>query len=462
MNFIGKILPVDGYHVHYKGNALPVDYMQSLTHLYQPLIGGKAVMLYQTLLHEMDFQYDSPQQTHHTLMNYLNLPLDEIYEARLKLEGIGLLKTFETNSPDKTTFTYVLQSPFAPHDFFQDGMLSQLLLHHIGQNKYIMLQNHYVRKSDQVEEDGREVTVTFREVFNTFSPMDGTKGPAPSQQVHRGPNIEELDFSWIEQMLKQRMIPAKQVLTNDNRRIINQMMVLYDLASHEIEKAILWALSDENRLNIEEFKEACHDLFSEKPSQSKVRLVEKNEHIVDNRSEDKMKPLSKEEQLIKELETISPKQLLEDLSSGNQASTQDLKVIREVMTSQGLPSPVMNVLIHYVLLQSNMKLSKAYLEKIASHWSRANLKTAKEAMVFAKRERYRTSTAKTQTYNNNYKKQQSKEVIPDWFKERKSKKPQGSVSNKQATVDLEKEKEEIAALLNRYSSTSSKNNHFQG
>src|SRR5690625_7538210 len=63
-----------------------------------------------------------------------------------------------------------------------------------------------------------------------------------------------------------------------------------------------------------------------------------------------------------------------------------MRVVREVMTGQGLPAPVMNVLIHYVLLQSNMKLSKGYLDKIASHWSRDNLKNAREAMEIAKKE----------------------------------------------------------------------------
>lgn len=65
------------------------------------------------------------------------------------------------------------------------------------------------------------------------------------------------------------------------------------------------------------------------------------------------------------------------------------------MTTQGLPSPVMNVLIHYVLLQSNMKLSKAYMETIASHWSRANLQTAREAMRFAKNEKAHYQQRKT-------------------------------------------------------------------
>lgn len=157
-------------------------------------------------------------------------------------------------------------------------------------------------------------------------------------------------------------------------------------------------------------------------------------------------PQTKEEMLIHELELISPKQLLEDLSGGNRASEQDLKAIREVMVSQGLPAPVMNVLVHYVLLQSNMKLSKAYLEKIASHWSRANIKTAKEAMEFAKSEQNKFQKSAKQKTSYNYK-PLSKEIVPDWFKERNNTKQKKVVQASQSVIDLEKEKAELQALL---------------
>src|SRR5699024_6528266 len=130
------------------------------------------------------------------------------------------------------------------------------------------------------------------------------------------------------------------------------------------------------------------------------------------------KPTTKEEQLINNFEKSTPKEVLEDFSQGNNASSQDMKVVRDVMTTQGLPKPVMNVLIHYVLLQSNMQLSKAYLETIASHWSRANLKTAKEAMAFAKKQ----INAQNKPKKNKRSKQKnvSNEVIPDWFKEQEN------------------------------------------
>jgi replication initiation and membrane attachment protein len=437
MNFIGKILPIEGYYVVVK-SPLPVDYAKSLTHLYQPLIGIQAVTLYLTLLHEVELQKEDSPQTHHTLMNYLNLPLDEIYQARLKLEGIGLLKTYENKGEMQNYYTYEIQSPFSAKSFFLDGMLTQLLYHHIGKDKFELLQEHYTK---QPVTKGANITASFNEVFQTFQPQ------APANQVKQDekPASSEavFDFTWMEQMLRQRMIPAQRVLTGENKRLIIQMMQLYDLETFEIEKSLLWALTEDNVLHAEEFKTACHDLFKSKYKETDIQLTEKQS------SPTQIPPqevVTKEDQLVMELEKISPKQLLEDLSSGNHASDQDMKVIREVMTSQGLPSPVMNVLIHYVLLQTNMKLSKAYLEKIASHWSRANLKTAKEAMAFAKRETKNFQKGNQAT--SGYRKPASKEIIPDWFKERKKKQPSAA---KEQNVDKEKEQQEIEALLRQFS-----------
>ncbi|KKE79032.1 chromosome replication initiation protein [Bacilli bacterium] len=446
MNFIGQILPVDGYYVLLK-DQLTADYTTSLTHLYQPLIGMQAVMLYQTLLHELEFQKDSPQ-THHTLMNYLNIPLDELYKARLNLEGIGLLKTYKKQLEQSTMFTYEIQCPFSPNDFFHDAMLSQLLYHQLGHEKFSMLKNRY--KVTTHGDLGENITASFNDVFQTFTPTLEVVKPISSNDLNND-TTNSVDLHWMEQMLKQRMIPVGQVLTPDNRKLISQMMELYDLDNYEIEKSILWALNEENLLDCDEFKNACHDLFKSKHNNATIKLTER---ITFPKQKEQTEPKTKEEMLIQKLETISPKQLLEDLSGGHQASEQDMKIIRDVMTSQGLPSPVMNVLIHYVLLQSDMKLSKAYLEKIASHWSRAKIKTAKEAMEFAKKERDKFQKTNNKKQNYNYTKRNTKEIIPDWFKERKGNRKESQTENppinsKQPIVNLEEEKAKLHALLNQ-------------
>jgi len=452
VNYIGKILPVDGYYVSLKGE-LPVDYVISMTHLYQPLIGIQAVALYQTLLIELEFQSTAPQ-THHTLMNYMNLPLDEIYQARLKLEGIGLLTTMRKKSESETFYMYELHRPFAPKEFFRDAMLTQLLYYHIGEQKFQALKKHYEKQESK--DRGENITASFHDVFETFQPSLEVVKPIPEEESSRE-NEENMDFSWMKQALKQRMIPAGRILTLENRKLISQMKVLYDLTTYDVEKSVLWALTDDNLLDREEFKNACHDLFKSKNHGAEIKLTQK---ISIPKEQTKEIPMTKEEMLIQELETMSPKQLLEDLSNGNHASEQDLKAVREVMTTQGLPTPVMNVLIHYVLLQTNMKLSKGYLEKIASHWSRAKIKTAKEAMDFAKQEKARFENDKKRKAS--YRKPASKEVIPDWFEERKkqSQEQMPAQSQSYTLADLEREKAKLKKA--RKSAENSRTNRYQG
>src|SRR5699024_2315701 len=90
------------------------------------------------------------------------------------------------------------------------------------------------------------------------------------------------------------------------------------------------------------------------------------------------------EALIQRLENITPKQLLEDLSQGGNASAQDMEVISEISTRQGISNPVLNVAINYVMLKSNQQLPKKYLETIVSHWSRLGYTTARQAIEHVK------------------------------------------------------------------------------
>ncbi len=442
MSFIGRILPVEGYKVIFSG-TLHVDYTKSLTHLYQPLIGINAIALYYTLVHEIELQSLTDKQTHHTLMGALNLPLDEIYEARIKLEGIGLLKTYKITNDSDVIYTYELISPFTPSEFFNDLMLSELLYRHVGKSKYGLLEANYKEKEEVIE--GKQQTVAFTDVFQTFEPHSSEFNEFKKAVQTAKVPLDTIDFTWIEQGLKRQMIPVEKVLTNWNKDQIAQVMHLYDLDLNEVEKSVLWALTDENELDIDEFHAACHDLFKVKHNDVTIELTQKEQVEPKQEPKDRKEakePTTKEDELAKALETMSPKDLLEDLSSGGHASESDMKLIRDVMLKQGLETPVMNVLIHYVLLQSNMQLSRAYLEKIASHWSRANLQSAKEAMDFAKLQNQPFQDRKRGP-------KKSKEIIPDWFEDRDKEKPASSKGTDEKQVN----ETERAAMLERFKKT---------
>ena len=82
-----------------------------------------------------------------------------------------------------------------------------------------------------------------------------------------------------------------------------------------------------------------------------------------------------------------------------------------------MPIGVVNVLLQYVLLRTDMKLTKNYAEKIASHWMRKDVKTAKQAMELARSEheqyiKWKSEGSKQKSYS---KKPVREEKVPDWF-----------------------------------------------
>src|SRR5699024_12451866 len=115
------------------------------------------------------------------------------------------------------------------------------------------------------------------------------------------------------------MIPVDKVLTESNQRIINQLAVMYDLDLEEIEKALMWSLTDENEVDIEQLKAACQDFFVQKENvlpQAEISVQQENSKQASSNG----KPQTKTEELIHHFVTITPNELLEDMYQGNNAS----------------------------------------------------------------------------------------------------------------------------------------------
>ena len=88
------LLPADTYIVSNK--AVITEYSRKIiSMLYQPIIGATATSLYFSFWANLDAnQVMSVIRTHHSLITSMGLSIDDIIEAREKLEGIGIIKTY--------------------------------------------------------------------------------------------------------------------------------------------------------------------------------------------------------------------------------------------------------------------------------------------------------------------------------------------------------------------------------
>ena len=76
------------------------------------------------------------EYNHYHLMNTLSIPLGPIFEGRISLEAIGLLRTYRKKDGDLRSFLYELLPPLDAKEFFTDPLLN-VLFSKIGEHGYI-------------------------------------------------------------------------------------------------------------------------------------------------------------------------------------------------------------------------------------------------------------------------------------------------------------------------------------
>ena len=96
--------------------------------LYQPLIGPIAMALYLSLWQEVkDRALVTDRRLQLWLLDLLDIDIDQLFNARVKLEAVGLLRTYTQVDSLGRYYAYELYAPVAPDAFFKDDLLGLLL-----------------------------------------------------------------------------------------------------------------------------------------------------------------------------------------------------------------------------------------------------------------------------------------------------------------------------------------------
>lgn len=427
--------PKDRYVVLYKEKLSEMDH-KVIQYLYQPLIGGLSVSLYLTLLNEVNTgNMYSKQNTHRWLMDVLGLPLDEIYQFRKKLEGIGLLKVWKKSTAEGNVFIYEVMCPLSPDRFFHDDLLPVYLQQKLEERHYERLLNMFCDKS--IPDDYEDITQSFHEVFeSTFKkPQEivGMQQETNKQFFSKDPKgynhnfIEQFDFELLFATVKSSFI-SRKAFTPAVIEAIATLAYLYNINAMDMSKLVLRCQNEHNEINIDELKDCTREFYLINNGDEMPSLVERVQPVY---ARTIVNPTTQEEQLLYTFETTSPLEFLISLSKGAMPSENDLAIVEKVMMNQKLPPGVVNVLLHYVMLRSDMKLQANYVETIASHWARKNISTVREAYETALQEHKKyqkwAEEKKTKATKTNSRRSGSnsgrKELIPEWMNEEDNNKP---------------------------------------
>lgn len=437
-----SLSPKDPFTV--RQNSLISDvHRKILTFLYQPIIGSSAYSLYMTLLTEVDPEkYWSQGLLHSELLALLNSGIPEFYQARVKLEGIGLLKTYLLQDPEKQ-YIYEVQSPLSSFDFFNDDLMNLLLFEKVGERKYLALQKRF--SSPKMEKGkAEEITKSFLDVYSfsesSFTERNRLKqstGDLIGNDNRTGPAIESrtFDFAFFHQLLNKQFINQESI-NKELEHTITVLHTMYGCDEMQMSQFVLQAADIESGKADGKALQKIVSSAYEKKFQTHLQVNDKvSEKIEDARGQAdvRVKDLQesnysrKEISLIQASEQLPPHFFLKSIKKqkGGIVTSGEKQILNDLMQQTAITPAVLNILIHYVLvIQNRPNLAKNFVDSIASDWLQAAVVTPEQALskakqfageLKAKAEKRAANRTTAKNYGNSV--IRKKETLPEWAKD---------------------------------------------
>ena len=401
-----NLLPADIYIVYNK-TILREEDRKVITTLYQPIIGHTAVSLYFTLIDDLDKRkIISSDLTHYHLMTTMQLKLNDIENAREKLEASGLLKTYYKED-HVNQYVYLLFSPLSPNDFLNHPILNVVLYNNLGKKEYNKIVDYY--KVPHIStKDYEDITKSFNEVFtSTPGGVFIENDNIITEQTNKININSSIDFDLLISSIPKSMV-SNRCFNEDTKTLINNLSYIYKIDSLQMQGLVRDAINERGLIDKQELRKSCRNFYQYENNGKLPTLIYKKQPTFLTSPKGDTSNWAK---MVYTFENITPYDYLKSKYNGAEPSSRDLKLIESLMVDMGLQPGVVNVLISYVLKINNQKLNKNYVETIAGQWKRLKIETVEEAMKISEKEHKKVKKA----LNKNKTKQSSKENLPAWF-----------------------------------------------
>jgi replication initiation and membrane attachment protein len=377
----------------------------------------------------MTFWADAEQEigteyNHYHLMNILSMPLGTIFEARISLEAIGLLRTCRKNEMDSRVFAYDLLPPLDARAFFADPLLSTFLFSKIGEKSYRSLRNRFiVDSSDETGFD--DVSRTFLDVYTPIQQLQGVSNGTEESYVGKSESSgvpfvgSDFDFELLISGLSEQMVP-KSSLSAVSKETIEKLAFLYSLNPLDMQKVIMMALDEDLKLPEDRLRKATAEYYKMNVSKEAPVL---HKVFVQQTPRKQSEKMTRDDTLEEYLESTPPAQMLRDIN-GKEPMSVDVQLAERLINTHGLPIGVVNVLLQYILLRNDGKITNKFAERIASHWMGKKIMTVKQALDISRKEHDQYMQWKAEGQNPTAKRTSGREEkVPEWFYKKDDKEP---------------------------------------
>ncbi|MQS88731.1 DnaD domain protein [Companilactobacillus mishanensis] len=361
-----------------------------LTDLYLPLIGTTAFSIYQLLWEKVPVkQIVTQRQSHSVLFSLLDIDTNQFVNERIKLEALGLLKTFQKEDEMGSYLVYQLFSPLSAKEFFNDDLLSVFLLEKIGESEYAKLADKYRTKIDIID-DAEDISKGFLDVFrlsdddliNTPAEVSNSRENFKNTELVNTPKVDEksstkLDFELISERVSQLYKISREDLIK-NEDTLNNLHSFYGI--DEIELIDIIGKTEDlvkNQIDSDALKRLAQKRFENRVNISARVPKEKIQESAPSKSGSN----NPQSTLIERANSMTPADFLaaEKQSKGGFTGTAESNALRQIANQSFLPVPVLNIMIHYIL-ESSSALTRPFMETVANDWKMNGVKTPEDAL----------------------------------------------------------------------------------
>lgn len=413
-------------------DSLTLKDVHVLTKLYKPLIGAQAYTLYMSLFAYLDFQNTMKPTTVSEVLRKLDIGIPDFFQARIKLEGIGLLGIYRSKE-EKGKYIYEIVAPMPAEEFFKDSLLRTLLVEKIGQRLFEEELGALLSESSSkagYEETTRSFVDVYNFAYQNASQLSQTDAiafdtPRRSKVSKTIEQVDSFDYTFFKQGLDTHFVSSES-LTREIREMMYTYHVVYGIDEMSMQQLILESADiGSGRVDAKKFRRMVEIQYG---NQQKARNIQnkkaqETEKVEDTQVKDR-KFNSAEISIISHAKTAPPAKYLESIKDQKKGFvTQDERyVLKDLVEKSPLSVEVINILINYILVvQNNVVLDKRYTMKIANDWAQSDVRTAEDAIAKIKNVYSEAAAPKTKgqggrTYSNYNRRPVQKETLPNWAK----------------------------------------------
>ncbi|RKN85138.1 DnaD domain protein [Paenibacillus ginsengarvi] len=405
-----------------------LDY-RMLSGIYQPMVGGLAISVYQTLYQQVagDRTGFSELEQQRKLFLALDLELGDrgrkmLIEMSSKLEAIGLLQSNRKYSPasDDYMYEYVLSGPLTPQEFFKNQHLVMLLHDKVGKYAVLSLREQfYSPEPEEMQHPGllsEDLSVPFYDIFRLNTQMfdheleQALQETAPSRETEHQLDVTTKAFHYSDIIQRfprgtSRNRPFVENLRHNPDQMfdINKIARKFNLSLRETCRLLDedGMFSEDGRLETDmlQYKANLYFRQDKDREQERERMFHK---IAGMAKPDPVEPLEEkpvEMEFYLEVPTLFIGQCNQhqyNLIMRNEPYTRVLErffpkgsvpktvseIFEKIDVNYKMPDEVINVMIHHLHVYKESSWTKNYIDTVASNMMAKGVGSYEQAVAY--------------------------------------------------------------------------------